>query len=170
MPSPPRGHQSLRRGRLSAPGCHYFVTVCLERGSTGLNSSVVFDRAVEIFAEMKAEGLAELHGLVIMPDHLHTVIELQRSATLPLVIRLIKGRLSPLIRSLGLRWQKGSYFDHRLRPSDSMAAVLRYMQMNPYRKELAALTEVWPCWYCSPQARFWMNDTTDLPAPEWLAN
>jgi len=104
-----------------------------------------------------------------MPDHLHLLIRLLDKTKLEDFAKSFKGRLSPVLRNLGINWQKG-YYDRLIRDQDPVDVVVRYMLMNPYRKGLLRTDEKWPYWYCSDQAKVWIDDLEgiDRPIPEWL--
>jgi len=170
MRNPQKGYSALRKGRSSQAGAAYFLTVCLAKGDKGLDSARVFPACQSVLARIEIESASRCHGFVLMPDHIHLLIELNETeSSLPAVIRLFKGRMSPTLRRLGMSWQRG-YFDRRLREDDSIGVVLRYMLINPYRKRLVDLGDEWPFWKCSDIARVWLDDEDgrDQPMPEWL--
>ena len=119
---------------------------------------------------MEEENRLLLLALIVMPDHLHSLVRLRQDTQLSDALRLFKGRMSPHLRQLNLRWQKGC-FDHRLRDTEELAPVLRYMLMNPYRRGLLDTAEkLWPFWYCEPETYRWFQGIADdgKPFPEWL--
>jgi hypothetical protein len=71
----------------------------------------------------------------------------------------------------GLSWQ-GNYFEHQLRPDDSIEDVLRYLFLNPYRADLLSPLEVYPHYWICAQDSEWFEKTVDAgrPFPEWLAS
>ncbi len=160
----------MRKRRSSHVWATYFLTVCLAKGDKGLDSALVFSACQSVLAQVENENSSRYHCFVLMPDHIHLLIELHETEpNLPVVIRLFKGRMSPTLRHLGMSWQRG-YFDRELREDDSKAVVLRYMLMNPYRRRLVDLGNEWPFWKCSDIARVWLDDEDgrDQPMPEWL--
>jgi|TARA_B110000037_G_C16903874_1_gene417314 putative transposase len=169
MRDPAKGLSSLRKGRRSGCDCVYFLTICLKQGSFDLDTSFALDACLKVLKDPENVGVAETHGFVLMPDHAHLLISLQNGNQLQDMVRVFKGRMSPVLRKLGLGWQRG-YYDRLLRESDSVGIVLRYMQMNPYRKSLVKTDEHWPYWFCSEKARVWMDNDleNDVPLPEWL--
>ena len=149
------------------PGADYFLTICVERPASNLADSAV---AAELFAQadrMENEGNWTSRSAVIMPDHLHLVVTL-RTGTLAAAVRLFKGRSAGALRRAELHWQP-SFFDHRLRASDELPSIFRYIQLNPYRSRLLPFTEAWPAYRCCPEDWAWFEPTTNngLPWPEW---
>jgi len=169
MKNPAKGQVSLRKGRRSAKGGRYFLTMCLEEGKTGLDTPKVFNASLQLGREIEASAAIQFYAIVIMPDHLHLLIRLLDKTKLEDFAKSFKGRLSPVLRNLGIRWQRG-YFGRLIRDQDSVDVVVRYMLMNPYRKGLIDSSDKWPYWYCSDQAKVWMDDLEgiDKPVPKWL--
>lgn len=162
-----KGHAALRKGRISATGSFYFLTLCLDKDQTGLDSPVLFKDCCAALNTLEIENSINFICLINMPDHLHAILNLHGSISLSRVIRLFKGRMSPVLRRYGVRWQRG-YYDRRLRETDPIGVVLRYMLINPYREKLIPKEQKWPYWFCTKEAKKWMSLDEDVPDPEWL--
>ena len=81
--------------------------------------------------------------LVVMPDHLHTVVSFPADQSMSEVIRDWK-RFHQ--RKHNVIWQEG-YFDHRLRDDErgeQLAIKLRYIRQNPVLAGLCASADEWP--------------------------
>ena len=104
-----------------------------------------------------------------MPDHIHLVVTLDAQTTLPGVIRLFKGSLTPELRKKRLRWQE-NFYDHRIRPDDKLSPVFLYIFLNPYQAGLVKAGEKWAWYKCSSVDWEWFGGMTDdaLPFPEWI--
>jgi len=163
---PPKGYRALRRGRVTLPNTRYFITIVTKDRKTGLDSYEAYTAIINITEQLPCSTKA----FVLMPDHIHWLLTLDASSALPEMIRLFKGKLSPILRDLNLEWQKGAYHDRRLRPDDELAPFLRYMLCNPYRKQLCSFSEAWKYWYCVPETWEWFKETTidGRPHPEWM--
>ncbi len=153
-----KGQRSLRRGRQSLSGAAYFLTMCTERRNRGLeNESVtasLLDHAQHI------DGGWSLRSAVIMPDHVHLLVDLMASNSLSEVVRLFKGRTSVVLRRHAMKWQPG-YFDHRLRTAEDLLPIFLYIFLNPYRVGLMPQDQRWPGYFCSPDDWVWFEH---LPA------
>ncbi len=156
MKNPAKGQVSLRKRQEIGQGGRYFLTMCLEEGKTGLDTPKVFNASLQLGREIEASAAIQFYAIVIMPDHLHLLIRLLDKTKLEDFAKSFKGRLSPVLRNLGIRWQRG-YFGRLIRDQDSVDVVVRYMLMNPYRKGLIDSSDKWPYWYCSDQAKVWMD-------------
>jgi len=106
---------------------------------------------------------------VIMPDHLHLLVSLGQTLDLSSVIRLFKGRMTPLLRQHQAAWQQ-SFYDHRLHPGEDLLPIFLYIFLNPYHKNLIPLDRPWPGYYCSTEDWNWFGPLTkeNCPEPAWL--
>ena len=170
MTFPKRGQAALRHGRFSQANASYFITLCTLNRVSGLAEPVLFDGLLNLLLALEKNGVLHVRCLTLMPDHLHMVIRLGEPKTLSEALRLFKGRASVLLRAHGLAWQRGGYYDHRLRPDEPVGPVFRYIFLNPYRKQLLNPGDCWPYFYCCPEDWVWFQHETraGAPFPEWL--
>lgn len=171
MPFDPRhGHEALRRGRWSESGAEYFLTFCTLDRQPGLTTPDIV-KAVWLEADRLArESAWNLRTGVVMPDHVHLLVEVSSMPGLAGSVRLFKGRLAPILRKVGLKWQP-AYFDHRLRSAEDRLPVFLYIHLNPYRAKLLPPDQTWPGYYCTQSDWTWFGPLTNqsCPYPEWLA-
>ena len=73
---PLRGYEALRRHRWSQRGFSYFVTLCTDHRKVGLDSDNVASVIRNELEACTGDGYWRLRGAVIMPDHLHLLVEL----------------------------------------------------------------------------------------------
>ena len=78
----------------------------------------------------------QLHGFVVMPDHVHVLITPAINASTAKCIQFIKGGYSFAARqhSAGEIWHQG-YHEHRIRDSSDFDNQLLYIGNNPTRKQ-----------------------------------
>ena len=164
-----RGHEALRRGRWSAAGNEYFLTICTADRQAGLGAKAVSDAVLEEARRLETKGVWAVRTLVVMPDHVHVLAVLGEAMGLAETVRGFKGRLSVALRAHGLSWERG-YFDHRIRADEDRAPVFQYIFLNPYRAGLIDHTRRWSGYYCAPADWEWFGGLTDeaCPYPEWL--
>src|SRR5271170_1219021 len=99
-----------------------------------------------------------LHGLVVMPDHVHLVLvalsDENGPISLPEILQKLKSesahRINKLLGRKGAVWQHES-FDHVLRREEGIAAKLEYMAENPVRAGLVSNTGEYRWTWCRPQ-------------------
>lgn len=76
-----------------------------------------------------------LHAYVIMPNHVHLLLETLPLHTLPAILRNLKGytgrHINHLLSQEGAVWQKES-FDRMIRSPAHYDRVVRYIEQNPH--------------------------------------
>jgi REP element-mobilizing transposase RayT len=86
---------------------------------------------------------ADTLAFVVMPDHIHWLVQLKDLMLLSGAVRLYKAKVSLL---LGQRiWQHG-FHDHALRAEEDIAGVARYIVANPLRAGLCDKIVNHPYW------------------------
>ena len=140
---------NLLKGRVSIPGQIYHLTVC----TLGRKPWFSDFRCARIVVQ----GMRQLHdghylhslAWVIMPDHLHWLIQIGEQKTLAELVRLFKGKtareLNRYLNRQGAVWQRG-YYDHALRRTEDIKQVARYLVANPLRAGLVQRIEEYSHW------------------------
>ncbi|SFZ79458.1 REP-associated tyrosine transposase [Chitinimonas taiwanensis] len=138
------------------PGGTFFFTVTLlERHGNDLLVRYI-DQLREVVQEVKQRHPFTIHGWVVLPDHLHCVIELPAGdADFALRWRLIKAgfsrRLPLLERRSAVRearrergiWQR-RYWEHQIRDEADFARHLDYVHFNPVKHGWVPRVADWP--------------------------
>jgi REP-associated tyrosine transposase len=166
---PARGQAALRRGRYSSVGAEYFVTCCTDRRAAGLTDPIVGAKILDAMRAAQVDHVWSVRCAVIMPDHLHLLVELGDRLSLGKSVARLKARTAATLRAGGLIWERG-FFDHRLRANDDARDVFLYIFLNPYRAGLCEQNAIWPWYACRPDDWIWFRDylKADRPQPEWL--
>jgi REP element-mobilizing transposase RayT len=144
----PRG-ADLRKGRFSESGRIYLVTA-VTRDRYPFFSDLFAARALirELLTCDKA-GLTNTWTFVVMPDHLHWLVELGADSLSSTVRRVKSGSAIRLNRMTGAAgrtvWQRG-FHDHALRREEGLREIARYVIANPVRAGLAASVREYPHW------------------------
>ena len=164
------GYEALRGARVSIRGARYFVTICTRARRLGLHEPPIATELKDQLASMERDKVMITHAAVIMPDHLHVLFTLSGGHTIGQVVARAKFATRLALSSAGLKWQ-GNYFDHRLRSTDQLEDVIRYLFLNPYSAGLVASTEQCPHFWTDEAVASWFDPTLnhDRPYPEWLA-
>ena len=88
-------------------------------------------------------------AFVVMPDHVHWLVQLGEGDDLASTINKMKSRSALKInRRLGRTgrvWQRG-YFDRGIRSGEDLVAVARYIVANPLRAGIVADIGKYPHW------------------------
>ncbi|MHA3737035.1 REP-associated tyrosine transposase [Pseudomonas sp. Eth.TT006] len=138
----------LRKGRYSEVGRVYSLTVVVEERRPVFSD---WRMGRLLVAQMRAAdeaGLVESLAWVIMPDHLHWLVELKQGSLAQLMCR-VKARscrsINLMSGSQGSLWQRG-YYDRALRRDEDLKAAARYIVMNPLRAGLVQRLGDYPLW------------------------
>lgn len=137
MPNSPHAH-SLRLGRVSEPGRVYLITSTTEHRRP-LFADVQLGRLV--VAQLRRadqDGLVSSLAWVLMPDHLHWLVELKHGS-LDHPMKRVKASSAVSInratRRRGRVWQQG-FHDRAMRYDDDLRKAARYIIANPLRAGL----------------------------------
>ena len=103
------------------------------------------DMFVEVLRKREGEQY-RLHSWVVMPNHVHLVIEPLASHTLSEILQAIKStsahRANQILQRSGEFWQRESY-DHLVRDDEDLARCNEYVYMNPVSAGLVVAPEVY---------------------------
>jgi REP element-mobilizing transposase RayT len=144
----PKPHgRDLRRGRCSEPNRIYLVTTTTHERQPLFTEMRLGRIVVETIKgeQPRASTLA----YVVMPDHLHWLLQLSDTAPLDTVVRNVKSisahRINLAFNSTGKRWQAG-YHDHAVRSEEDIRDIARYIVANPLRAGLVKRIGDYPLW------------------------
>ena len=141
--SAPAGGNTLRKGRRSIPGQIYLVTMVTA------GRARVFDRleharcAVRCLYDQNMCRHTNTLAHVVMPDHVHWLMQLGKTRQLSEVVRLYKAKVS--IRLEQRAWQRG-FHDRAIRADEDVVSVSRYVVANPLRAGLVDRIGDYPHW------------------------
>jgi putative transposase len=128
----------------------YFLTICCI--PRGMNTLCRTECAIEFFQSVQfyeSLGKWSVRVMVLMPDHLHALVDSPFWGDMSRIVGDWKRYLS---NQLGIRLQP-NFFDHRLRRDESHDEKWKYVKMNPVRAGLVKNAEDWPYVYESPRIR-----------------
>lgn len=150
------GYRALRKGRMSLPQQVYHLTI-----STHERRAVFGDwqHSRPVAHALNDPSLirdARTLAWVLMPDHLHWLLQLGERAELSRVVQAVKSRSAIAINRLDHRsgpvWAVG-YHDHALRRDEDLRVVARYLAANPLKAGLVQSLADYPCWDA-----IWLDD------------
>jgi len=146
----------------------YFVTFCLQPRCAILVPDIA-DVLTNEMQRMTTEGCWTLRCLTVMPDHAHRFFTLGERLTLSQTVARLKTKTQVLVRRCGTDWQN-NFYDHKVRPNDSIESLIRYIYLNPDHAGLVLPIDSWPHFYCCEEYSKWFDGLVDdgLPFPEWL--
>ena len=143
----PASHR-LRRGRVSIPDQLYLLTRTVAGRVPVFADFSLARLMVEQLRYAEDRGLARSLAWVVMPDHMHWLVEL-KAVSLATLMRRVKCRSTCLVNKRqgrsGPLWQAG-FHDRALRRDDDVVAVARYIVANPLRAGLVSRVGDYPHW------------------------
>lgn len=138
----PHAHR-LRTGRFSQPGQIYMITMITNERQRFFDDFYAARVLVQILKSESDKQRASTLAFVVMPDHLHWLMQLGESSDLAQSVRSIK---SITTHRLGLPvWQRG-YHDHAVRSEEDIKLLARHVIANPVRAGLSYSVGTYPHW------------------------
>jgi REP element-mobilizing transposase RayT len=139
---------SLRQGWQSIVGQYYLLTTTTAGRSPVFADFRAARCCIEAMRFQQQIGRVASLAFVIMPDHVHWLIALQRD-NLAKVMQSVKGytarRINEIAGRSGALWQEG-YHDRALRVDEDVRQIARYIVANPLRAGLVARVWDYPHW------------------------
>lgn len=136
-------------------GTYFFTVNCLQRKN---NDCLVrhIDLLREVIAKVKQSHPFKIHAWVILPEHMHCVIELPENdadfATRWMLIKMLFSRGIPKQekrsdvrikrRERGI-WQR-RYWEHLIKDEKDYKAHMDYVHINPVKHGLVKQVKDWP--------------------------
>ena len=150
----------MRAGRRSIPGqCYHIITCTADRRSVfaELQSG---RQVVRSLRRLEDAGVSRSLAFVVMPDHVHWLMELQLEKSLPACVGSMKSSVARAINAQKSRcgpiWQRG-YMDRAIRGEDDLVRVARYIVANPLRAGIVADVRDYPLW-----DSVWLDDSAPI--------
>jgi putative transposase len=104
---------------------------------------------IDVLRSYIAAGKFKLHDFVVMPNHVHLLIEVNNTMTIERAMQLIKGGFSYRLKKEcgygGEVWQPG-FSDVRIKDEQSFLQHREYIAQNPVKAGLVDSAEKYP--YC----------------------
>jgi putative transposase len=142
---------ALRKSRYSACSQIYLITTVTRQRYPVFMDLWTGRIVANELRRLEDEGVAGTLAWVLMPDHLHWLMQLESGDSLSLVMKKLKGRSS---RNLNIHMsRKGSiwqsaYHDHAVRREEDLRKLARYIVANPLRAGLATSVRCYSLWDC----------------------
>ncbi|KGJ93613.1 REP-associated tyrosine transposase [Thalassotalea sp. ND16A] len=141
--------QDLSKNRISSENQIYHLV------ATTHKRMPVFDNFLAariIINEMKAlneQNILSSLAWVVMPDHLHWLIQLNGNHQLSQIMKKLKGssasKINKTLKQKGKLWQQG-FYEHAIRHDESLKRTARYIVANPLRAKLVTSVTHYPHW------------------------
>ena len=145
-------YSEFLHGRAALGGQIYLVTT-VTRARARLFTNLYLGRiVVRTLHDPATTASATTLAYVVMPDHLHWLLQLQSGSDLSEVVWAVKGRSSfEINRARDARgccvWQQ-RFHDRALRSDEQVGVVARYVVCNPIRAGLVKRLHDYSLWDC----------------------
>ncbi|MEW6996637.1 transposase [Colwelliaceae bacterium BS250] len=141
--------ENLLKHRLSLKNHIYHLVATTYKRRTMFDN---FNSARIVINEMKfAHDLNKINSIawVVMPDHIHWLLQLNDHNQLAEIMRKVKGssafKINQQLNNKGEVWQRG-YYEHQIRNDESLIKTARYIVANPLRANLVTNISSYPHW------------------------
>ena len=142
-------YNELRKGRFSEANRIYFVTTVTCQREKLFSNFTLARTVINIMKGLHNDDYVDSLSWVVMPDHLHWLIQLNDKNNLPAVMKKFKAisarSINQNLNRNGQVWQK-TYYDRSLRQEDDIKQVSRYIVANPLRAGLIENIGDYPHW------------------------
>jgi REP element-mobilizing transposase RayT len=147
--NPLRGVSQLRKGRASIPGQIYHVVAKTHMNRPIFENFHAGRIVVNCLRHEDMADRAQTLAFLVMPDHLHWLVQLGDGGNLSRVVHNVKSNSARQINAPRNRfravWQRG-FYDRAIRSEEDLPAVARYIVANPLRARLAKSCREYPLW------------------------
>jgi putative transposase len=125
----------------------FFATTKTAMGKRLFQSERNAELLIDVLRSLVAEHRFTLHDFVVMPDHVHLLIEVRGDMTIEKAMQLVKGRFSHRLSHefdyKGEVWQRG-FAEEQVMNKLSREAHRTYIAENPVKAGLAVLAGEYP--------------------------
>jgi putative transposase len=126
----------------------YFITVSAQaRGRNHFCHPEIGQTILDSIRYRHEKEIWFCHLAVIMPDHVHLLLNFPPNAVL--FARIIGTWKHFLAHQHSVSWQE-NFFDHRIRPGEKYGEKVQYIRDNPVRAGLVGRADDWPYTFVAP--------------------
>ena len=146
MPANGPSSHKMRKGRVSLQNQIYLLSFVTEGREPRFSD---FHCARLIIRSLKKSRHTKTLAFVVMPDHVHWLIQLLEDASLSRVVQTVKSvsahQINQYLERRGQFWQDG-FHDHALRKEEAVIEAARYIVANPIRAGLVKSVKDYSHW------------------------
>ncbi|TXI45387.1 MAG: transposase [Lysobacter sp.] len=148
-PPPASGYRALRKGRVSVPHHAYLVTAVVAEREPRFQHRTTAEAAAGALTQNALWTSSRLLCWVLMPDHLHALVQLGAGEPLHALVRRMKCNTAAAANRAdgrtGAVWTTG-YHDRAIRGEHQLQSAARYIIANPLRAGLVESISEYPYW------------------------
>ncbi len=143
------GTAKTRLGRFSEKNRIYHVSTATHGRQPHFRSFENGRKVVQAMHSEEQRSHAVTMAFVVMPDHLHWLVQLIGDRSLSESVCVVKSCSARNINAAAGRrgdiWQRG-FFDRAIRKDDDLVAIARYIIANPLRAGIVDSVARYPLW------------------------
>ena len=121
----------------------HFITFSCYRRLPLLGEAVARDRFLEILEEVRRKYNFVIAGYVVMPEHVHLLMNEPSESDPSIVMQVLKQRSSRVIPHHERQFWQLRFYDFNVWSSHKYTEKLKYMHQNPVTRQLVAAPEEW---------------------------
>jgi putative transposase len=154
--------------RYQQSGCFHFLTFSCYRRQPLLARDGAYDLFERELEAVRVRYDFVVAGYVLMPEHVHLLVNEPRQSPLSVAIQVLKQRTSRKLKPSDEAqfWQR-RYYDFNVHSEEKRVEKLRYMHRNPVHRGLVEKPEAWP-WSSSQHYASGKIGTIEIES-EWTA-
>ena len=154
-----------KRIRYQQTGEFHFLTFSCYRRQAFLKSVEAMELFENALERVRQRYLFAVAGYVVMPEHVHLLLNEPRRALLSTAIQALK--LSVSMRSRKRPFWQAHYYDFNVPGHEKFVEKLRYIHRNPVRRGLVPKPEDWK-WSSFRHYQTGVHGTVEIES-EWTA-
>jgi putative transposase len=154
-----------QRIRYQQTGEFHFLTFSCYRRQAYFSTVGAMERFEDALERVRRRYLFVVGGYVVMPEHVHLLVNEPKRALLSKAIQALK--LSVSMRSRERPFWQAHYYDFNVPTQQKFLEKLRYIHRNPVRRGLVAKPEDWK-WSSFRHYQTGLHGTVEIES-EWTA-
>jgi putative transposase len=119
----------------------HFITFSCFRRLPFLEEPGPRNTAEAILEQIRARHQARIYAYVLMPEHVHLLMNEPPSILVAQFLKSVKQMTSRKLKGVRDRFWQDRYFDRNIRGEAARSAVIRYIHRNPVKRGLVASPE-----------------------------
>ena len=126
-----------------AEALHFITFSCFYRLPL-LNAPGAKETIETVLEKTRARHEARVYAYVLMPEHVHLLINEPPRILLAQFLKAVKQITSRKLKAERVRFWQERYHDSNIRGESARSEVIRYIHRNPVARGLVAKPEDWP--------------------------
>jgi len=121
----------------------HFITFSCYRRLPLLEAPAAKETVEVLLEQVRARHQARIYAYVLMPEHVHLLVNEPPRILLAQFLKAIKQTASRKLRGSRKKFWQNRYYDSNVRGEKARSAVIRYIHRNPVTRGLVAKPEDW---------------------------